>query len=131
MLKFIDVMVSYILGANWRYSFLIWKWSFFQTVDIDNISIHLSQPHSRYQVLYLSLPLQRCWEIVLVGFCHTFPGFQPQVRVKTLAMEYYSNESCEIIPKHSPQLHLLAKQKRPPPLFGTDSHKISWQELFK
>ena len=40
----------------------------------------------------LSLLFQRCWEIVLVGFCHTFPGFQAQAHVKTWTMDYYSHE---------------------------------------
>ena len=130
MFTFIDGMVSYILGANWRYIFRIWKWSFFHTVDIGNISIHISQPHdSNYQVLHLSLLSQRCWEIALVGFCHNFPGFQAQVHVETLTMEYYSHESCEIISKiisNNLQLRCIywPSEKRPPPLFGMDSHFI-------
>ena len=195
MLTFIDGIVSYILGANRLYIFRIWRWSFFHTVDIDNISIHLSQPHdSRCQVLYLSLLFQRCWEIVLIGFCYTFPGFQTQV-------PGYSLESSEIISNHffsigfffhdhswitglqgkgegisltphyhfhqlhrhldtswaitaessplhlgsswtqtgnlwySPSIHrswfYWPSQKRPPPLFETDSHRISWHKLVK
>ena len=77
VLTIIDGIVLYILGANWRYIFLIWKCSFFHTADIDNILILLSQTHdSRYQVFYLSLLFQRCWEIVLVGFCHNVPESQ-------------------------------------------------------
>ena len=42
----------------------------------------------------------------------TFPGFQAQVHLKTLAMEYYSHESCKTISKKSPQLQLLTKRKK-------------------
>ena len=71
---------------------------------------------------------QRFWEIVLVGHCHTFPGFQAQVHVKTLTMEYYSHESCETISKKSLQLHLLTKQKKTTTTFwnGFAHDKLTW-----
>ena len=63
-------------------------------------------------------------------FLPYFPRLSSSSYVKTLTMEYCSHESCEIISKQSPQLHLLSG-KRPPTLFGADSHMISWHELVK
>ena len=112
----------------WFHTFWVQTDVTFFAFDIDNISTHLSQPHdSRNHVLYVHA-IQRCWEIVLVGFCHTFPGFQAQVREKTLTMEYYSHESCQIISKHSLQLHLLSKRKKATTTFwnGFAHDNLTW-----